>query len=123
MYVPCFQCSVPLAFCVVVGTIFLCTYSLAPETSVHYFVDHHPRFDILVCLHGVERTGTPIVSSAVLPSNSAPPLVPSGRLGMSSSLSFFSMGVSVEVGSKLEAFCSSDPVSSSGYCSAGGTHE
>ncbi len=42
---------------------------------------------------------------------------------MSSGLSFFAMGVSVEVGSKLEAFCSSDPVSSSGYCSAVGTRE
>src|SRR5258708_24114715 len=29
--------------------------------QLHYFVDHHP-FDILVCLHAVERTGTPTAS-------------------------------------------------------------
>ena len=64
-----------------------------------------------------------LASSAVLPSNSAPPLVPFGQLGMSSGLAFFSMGVSVEVGSKLKGFCSSDPVSSSGCCSAVGMRE
>src|SRR5216684_5823582 len=45
----------------------LCSFALTLwflRHQLRYFVDHRPSFDILLCLHAVERTGTSTVSHA-----------------------------------------------------------